>query len=311
MVVVKKIRRSLRTMVNFKYALITIHVPPEYTPVLNGPITFIIGQLEICPTTQRRHYQLYAESSKPLSRTQWKQHLGNNGAHIELRRGSQQQAIDYCTKQETRDPDANQINLGQRHQQPRSPTKTAYKEALEAETYEEAVSIIKEQEPRDFVLFNNQILNTFSKVFAKDQMLEKKTFKIDVTAREMLESRALVLSGRSGVGKTQYAISHFDKPLIVSHIDDLKKLNPSHDGIIFDDMNFKHWPPNSCIHLVDLELDRSINVKYGTAKIPARMPRIFTTNRNFNELFSEQCNEEEWEALNRRTMYKNIDNKLY
>lgn len=76
-------------------------------------------------------------------------------------------------------------------------------------------------------------------------------------------------------------------------------------------MNFAHWPPGACIHLCDLELPRSINVKYGVAEIPQRMPRIFTTNRVLYDLFSTNATEEERAAIERRVHIVNLFNKLY
>lgn len=91
--------------------------------------------------------------------------------------------------------------------------------------------------------------------------------------------RSTLILGPSGVGKSQLAISLVPKPaLIASHIDDLKHLTPDIKGIIFDDMDFNHWPRTSQIHLVDTELDRSINVRYGTIRIPRGICKIFTAN---------------------------------
>lgn len=87
-----------------------------------------------------------------------------------------------------------------------------------------------------------------------------------------------ILWGPSGVGKTQFAISHFKNPLIVSHADDLKRFDNTYDGIVFDDMDFKHWPRTSQIHLVDKDLTRSINCRFTNATIPANTRKIFTTN---------------------------------
>ena len=90
---------------------------------------------------------------------------------------------------------------------------------------------------------------------------------------------ALWLKGPTGLGKTEFAKSQFKNPLLVSHIDKLKDFSPKiHDGIIFDDMCFTHWPREAQIHILDLNNDRDINVKYGMVTIPMRTPRIFTSN---------------------------------
>jgi len=93
--------------------------------------------------------------------------------------------------------------------------------------------------------------------------------------------KCLVITGRSGAGKTQTALKIAPKPcLLVSHIDDLKKLKKWHKSIVFDDMKFTHYPAQSRIHLVDYlsPRTRSINVKYGTCQLASDQYRIFTCN---------------------------------
>lgn len=92
-------------------------------------------------------------------------------------------------------------------------------------------------------------------------------------------STTTVVIGPSGCGKTTWAVTHAPKPtLIASHIDDLKFINSDTQSIVFDDMDFAHWPRTAQIHLVDQDLPRSVNVRYGTVNIPARITKIFTAN---------------------------------
>ncbi len=101
-------------------------------------------------------------------------------------------------------------------------------------------------------------------------------------------SRSWVIWGDSNVGKTCFAKAHFKCPLIVSHVDDFKLFDPLlHDGIVFDDIGFEHWPRTARIHLVDVDEDRSINVKHSTARIPANTKKIFTTNVEGGKIFGE------------------------
>lgn len=90
---------------------------------------------------------------------------------------------------------------------------------------------------------------------------------------------SVAIIGPSGCGKTTWAKTVCPKPALwVRHIDDLRKLSTEHQCIIFDDMDFNHWPRTTQIHLVDQYDPSSINVRYGTVTIPAGMPRIFTGN---------------------------------
>lgn len=116
------------------------------------------------------------------------------------------------------------------------------------------------------------------------------------------ELKSIVLEGPTGYGKTQFALAHFDHPLLVSHMDDLARYNQDHDGIVFDDMDFKHLPRSTQIYLVDVDQPRSIHIRYKTAYIPAGVKKVFT------------CNEYPFEsdpAIDRRVVRKYCQNKLF
>ncbi len=85
--------------------------------------------------------------------------------------------------------------------------------------------------------------------------------------------------GLSGIGKTSYLRSRYPGALIVSHMDDLTRFVPEvHEAIIFDDMSFTHMPRSAQIHILDVDDDRSIHVRYQTAFIPAGTLKFFTSN---------------------------------
>lgn len=94
-----------------------------------------------------------------------------------------------------------------------------------------------------------------------------------------LHGTANVIEGEPGTGKTQYALAHFERPLLVSHIDKLLEFNPDyHDGIVFDDMDFSHWHRTHQIHLVDWSNSREIHCRYRVAKIPKFTIKVFVCN---------------------------------
>lgn len=66
-------------------------------------IQYCVGQRELCPSTDRRHWQLYVEFRKKLSVSSIKKIFGNE-AHIEKRKKSQANCIDYCTRDNKREP---------------------------------------------------------------------------------------------------------------------------------------------------------------------------------------------------------------
>lgn len=100
------------------------------------------------------------------------------------------------------------------------------------------------------------------------------------------EWHTVYLYGKTGIGKTQWAIAQLHSPLLVSMMEDLKQYNADvHDGIIFDDICLNSMPSNAVIHLMDWDLPRSINVKYGSVTIPAHTKKIVTSNLSPEEHF--------------------------
>ena len=67
---------------------------------------YLIGQLERCPTSGKQHFQGYLELTGSTALSTAKAMLGLSlvKPHVEVARGSAQQCIDYCSKQNTRDP---------------------------------------------------------------------------------------------------------------------------------------------------------------------------------------------------------------
>ena len=113
----------------------------------------------------------------------------------------------------------------------------------------------------------------------------------------------LVLTGGTGVGKTQWALAQGTNPLLVRHLDQLRSLDASHDLIVLDDMSFAHIPREAAIHLCDMEEPSPVHIRYGIAILPARMPRILTTNLRFESVFPQ----DDEGAIERRVFVWNLD----
>jgi len=63
-------------------------------------MTYLVYQREKCPTTGREHWQGYMELKKLTNFNTVKSHFGDD-AHLEPRKGTQDQAVDYCKKKES------------------------------------------------------------------------------------------------------------------------------------------------------------------------------------------------------------------
>lgn len=66
-------------------------------------IRFLIGQLESGKEEERLHFQAYVETHKPMRiKKLWKTLGVNKGNHAEQAKGSAEDNIEYCTKEDTR-----------------------------------------------------------------------------------------------------------------------------------------------------------------------------------------------------------------
>lgn len=152
---------------------------------------------------------------------------------------------------------------------------SVWRRALQQTTMAAALALIQANDPRVYILNRARIETNLLAHFRKPSRGQVYTeFKRPFENME----QATVILGPSGIGKTQWAKAHFKTPLFVRNINQLKNLRAEHDGIVFDDMDFTDWPRQHQIHLVDMEETSSIRILYGTAEIPAGMPRVFTCN---------------------------------
>jgi len=96
----------------------------------------------------------------------------------------------------------------------------------------------------------------------------------------MEEGRTNVIVGPTGCGKTVYCCRKMLKPILFcTHVDQLKNFSQKiHRSILFDDMDFSHWPTTAQIHLTDRRMPRAINRRYGTTLIPPEIQVSVTCN---------------------------------
>lgn len=83
----------------FRNCVITAWKQPPDDSIVK--CSYFIGQKERAPSTGKIHYQCYVEFENGKSMKTIKKLFGDD-CHIEKRRGTQKQAIDYCKKIESR-----------------------------------------------------------------------------------------------------------------------------------------------------------------------------------------------------------------
>ena len=102
--------------------------------------------------------------------------------------------------------------------------------------------------------------------------------------------KVLFIWGLTDMGKTQFALSLFENPLLVRARDTLRRLNMSfHDGFICDDMSFLDLPYESIIHLLDSDEEGTVPCRYSPAIIPRDTRRVFTSNKPFQQVFGDDA----------------------
>lgn len=126
---------------NRNYILTFFRIPQfdlfKAEAVANG-LSYFVGQVEECPTSKKIHWQCYVEFTEPKTLKQVKHILHDPSVHAEPRRGTQQQAIDYCTKEETRLPDEPRLEFGTpKRQGKRSDLDEIYTDVKEGQTLRE------------------------------------------------------------------------------------------------------------------------------------------------------------------------------
>lgn len=136
-------------------------------------IRYICYGVERCPSTDRLHLQGFVIFCRTCRMPKCKEWLGGNGLHIESRRGSRDQARDYCRKS-----DGEFFEWGQ------------YERRTVRELLRQPVDVIKEEDPLMYVRYHKGIEKLNMDKGPKWRDLEVKW-----------------LYGEPGAGKTREAMS--------------------------------------------------------------------------------------------------------
>lgn len=92
---------AMRSDKKSRYACFTYYGTNEPARLCEDTVKYLVWQWEICPDTGRRHAQGYAEFKNALSIKSIQNKLNCPGAHIEERRGTAEQASEYCKKKDS------------------------------------------------------------------------------------------------------------------------------------------------------------------------------------------------------------------
>lgn len=156
-----------------------------------GDIRYLVCQKEVCPTSGRRHFQGYCELKDPKRYPAIKRLLECDWAHLEKRRGTNEQAREYCIKSESRaDPDGVPFEYGEFKvtQGFRSDIAAAVEELKSGKTIGDIIDnhadvVVKYS--RGLTLVQEHVQAAASRIIRSDL-------------------KVFVLTGPPGVGKTRY-----------------------------------------------------------------------------------------------------------
>lgn len=221
------------------------------------------------------HYQGHLESTKRVRRRQLLPYLPR--AWMAIRKGSFEQCEEYCLKEN----EAETYSFGERVSKGRG-SRTDLDSLAQCILNGENKRVLAETYGKEFIKYYKGIDNYYDIFSVKKFSILHGPWKWNIATSY---ERSQIFWGPPGVGKTEYAKNLLPNALFICHLDDLGSFNDQYDGIIFDDMAFTHLPRTSQIHLVDMDNDRSIHIRYKTAFIPAHTRKIFLTNESHGMIF--------------------------
>lgn len=121
---------------------------------------------------------------------------------------------------------------------------------------------------------------------------------------------SLLLTGPTGIGKTQFARALLPKAPVIRHVDQLRTADLS-NGIIFDDFDVSHWPVTSIIHLLDWDEASGIHCRYTHVLVPAHTQKIFTHNKPLHQWLPADIPRPQYEAVERRIILVELNARLF
>lgn len=113
-----KRQRKFRNICWTLYAQPNIHTAIDVSDTVRTVVEYYVYQPELCPNTGQRHWQGYMELKDQLTLSTIKSKIfEDDTVHIEERRGTAEQAAEYCMDIAKREPGADVVEWGRRKHQ--------------------------------------------------------------------------------------------------------------------------------------------------------------------------------------------------
>ncbi len=195
-------------MGQYRNVCFTLNNPTEMLVFDQQAMEYLVYQEEH-PTGGTYHFQGYCEFTKKLSLASAKALLGGAHVHLERRMGSQEQAIAYCKKDDTRVAHTEPYEEGEPRQQGKR---------IDLEGFKDAVMAGKRK--RDLLDDHVGIIARYPKFYDQLTMLNRPERTTDLVVT--------LLIGDTGLGKTRSIMSKYGK-------DDDFWIAPLNNGTIWMD----------------------------------------------------------------------------
>lgn len=264
------------------------------------PVTFCVYQGELGEETQTFHLQAYCEFATAITMPSIKKHFGMPSLHCEIRQGSQEQAIAYCTKEETRVSEIYRYG---------TPVKVNKSTGNAQGSRSDLTAMWQRLKAGDTIF---RIIDDQPSNIRYVSLLQKAQFEALRSKKRSTKTVCTVLYGAAGTGKTSTAIN-FAKTLGDYYLvpNDGKQIwwngyDPlKHESIILDEFNGSKMPLTFLNQLCDA-VDLRVQTKGGFLPFLAAHVIITSNFRPrtwyaFDDASKNLC----WEALERR-----IDNMV-
>ncbi|GJQ87248.1 hypothetical protein Trydic_g20276, partial [Trypoxylus dichotomus] len=154
--------------------------------------------------------------------------------------------------------------------------------AVSTGTYDAAMWMVETNDPVWYIGAQKMLSNYFESKFQIVDHLyaDRSAYGRETFVREFVTDfrTVRVLVGRTGLGKTEYALAHFRQLLHVRDDEDWRRLTRTTDGIVLDDLDYRKWSPATYLKFLDIAKPVTQNIKYGSVRVPAGTPRFLIVN---------------------------------
>lgn len=256
-----------------------------------SPCIFAVFQPERGEDTGRLHIQAYFEFDKSMTLAQVRKHCGSD-VWAEVAKGSQDECIAYCTKDDSRVPNGEIVRFGE-------PMKLNRKGGTSGSRtdWRGIVEMCKAG------CMDAEILEAYPAAAPNARALQHVRFAYQCARSREETTKLLVLWGSPDAGKTTTAISLCEPGSYFVVTSDGKQLwwdgyDPDrHRTVIFDEFVGSRMPITFLNSLAD-KIDLNVQTKGGYARFLAQHV-IITSNFSPREWYT-QCAESRQEAMYRR-----------